>query len=205
MQSLKYALRSLDSLLQFHRLCSFAETMTLLWTSSQRNSWHICRSFRWKIYAAAVLGLDAVAASVSVTSVQLALAWLLHPAPNILLTPNLFRQTSPRESSSRGAQLRSRLRVNAAPSTLRLSGAPSCHPLIESSYRFWRKLQRRAAAVLDEIGLVRSAGVHVLYKRPEIPANISNPASVVSATCRKQKGSANTGSIPVSATNSSPI
>ena len=43
--------------------------------------------------------------------------------------------------------------------------------------------------------------VHVLYKRAEIPANTSLPAIAVSVTYRKQEKAANTGSIPVSATN----
>ena len=47
-----------------------------------------------------------------------------------------------------------------------------------------------------------TSGVHFLYKPPEIPANIANAAVTVSATYRKRKDTVNTGSIPVSATNS---
>ena len=50
--------------------------------------------------------------------------------------------------------------------------------------------------------LARFAHVHVLYKRPEIPANTGVLAIVVSATYRKHVKAANPGSIPVSATNS---
>jgi hypothetical protein len=42
--------------------------------------------------------------------------------------------------------------------------------------------------------------VHVLYKRPEIPAKKAVPAIAVSVTYSKQEKAANTGSIPVSAT-----
>ena len=42
--------------------------------------------------------------------------------------------------------------------------------------------------------------VHVLYKRPEIPANTGNPAFANSVTYRKRENPANTGSILVSAT-----
>jgi hypothetical protein len=42
--------------------------------------------------------------------------------------------------------------------------------------------------------------VHVLYKRPEIPANKGLPAFALSVTCSKRKRAANTGSTPVSAT-----
>jgi hypothetical protein len=44
--------------------------------------------------------------------------------------------------------------------------------------------------------------VHVVHKRPEIPANTAIPAFAFSVTSRKQVKVANTGSIPVSATNS---
>ena len=44
--------------------------------------------------------------------------------------------------------------------------------------------------------------VHVLYRRPEIPANTANPAFVVSVTCRKRWKAANPDSTPASATNS---
>jgi len=53
-------------------------------------------------------------------------------------------------------------------------------------------------AILKTVGQVRG---HVLYKRPEIPANKANPAFAVSVTYRKRRKAANTGSIPVSATN----
>jgi len=43
--------------------------------------------------------------------------------------------------------------------------------------------------------------VHVLYKRPEIPANSGIPAFAVSVTYRKQEKAANPGSILASATN----
>jgi hypothetical protein len=46
----------------------------------------------------------------------------------------------------------------------------------------------------------RSGRVHALYKRPEIPANSTNPAFAVSVTYWKRKKAANTGSTPVSAT-----
>jgi hypothetical protein len=42
--------------------------------------------------------------------------------------------------------------------------------------------------------------VHVLYKRPEIPANKVVPGIAVSVTYSKQEKAANTGSTPVSAT-----
>ena len=42
-------------------------------------------------------------------------------------------------------------------------------------------------------------GVHILYKRAEIPANAALPA--VSVTYTKQEKAANPGSTPVSATN----
>jgi hypothetical protein len=42
--------------------------------------------------------------------------------------------------------------------------------------------------------------VHILYKRPEIPAKKVVPAIAVSVTYSKQEKAANTGSIPVSAT-----
>jgi len=45
------------------------------------------------------------------------------------------------------------------------------------------------------------AHVHVLYKRPEIPANTAIPAFADSATYRRQEMAANPGSTPVSATN----
>jgi len=51
-----------------------------------------------------------------------------------------------------------------------------------------------------EFGQIR---VHVLYKRTEIPAKTVIPAIALSVTYRKQESPANTGSIPVSATNSS--
>jgi hypothetical protein len=44
--------------------------------------------------------------------------------------------------------------------------------------------------------------VQALYKRAEIPANKVVPAIAVSVTYSKQEKAANTGSIPVSATNS---
>jgi hypothetical protein len=44
--------------------------------------------------------------------------------------------------------------------------------------------------------------VHVLYKPPEIPANGVIPAIAVSVTYRKHEKAGNTGSSPVSATNS---
>jgi len=48
-----------------------------------------------------------------------------------------------------------------------------------------------------------STRVHLLYKRPEIPANMANYALAVSATYRKLEKAANPGSIPVGATISS--
>ena len=42
--------------------------------------------------------------------------------------------------------------------------------------------------------------VHVLYKRPEIPANTAIAALAVSVTYRKHEWAANPGSTPVSAT-----
>ena len=47
---------------------------------------------------------------------------------------------------------------------------------------------------------LRQIRVHVLYKRPEIPANKVVPAIAVSVTYRKQEKAANPGSTPVSAT-----
>jgi len=44
--------------------------------------------------------------------------------------------------------------------------------------------------------------VHILYKRLEIPANKVIPAIAVSVTYRTHEKAENTGSIPVSATNS---
>ena len=58
-------------------------------------------------------------------------------------------------------------------------------------------------AVLDQRDQSRQQLlVQILYKRPEIPANCALPAFAVSATYRKQEKAENTGSIPVSATNS---
>jgi hypothetical protein len=50
----------------------------------------------------------------------------------------------------------------------------------------------------SELGQIR---VHVLYKWAEIPAKTVIPAIALSVTYRKQESPANTGSIPVSATN----
>src|SRR5215831_15860617 len=54
-----------------------------------------------------------------------------------------------------------------------------------------------ASQTLKTFGQFR---VHVLYKRPEIPANTAIPAFAVSVTYRKQEELGNPGSIPVSAT-----
>ena len=56
----------------------------------------------------------------------------------------------------------------------------------------------RREATLKPIG---QFGVHVLYKRLEIPAKKAVPAIAVSVTYSKQVKAANTGSTPVSATN----
>jgi len=51
-------------------------------------------------------------------------------------------------------------------------------------------------------GNVAQIRVHVLYKRPEIPANSAVRAIAISVTYRKHEKAENPGSIPVSATNS---
>jgi hypothetical protein len=56
---------------------------------------------------------------------------------------------------------------------------------------------RSLPAILKIVGQVP---VHVLYKRPEIPAKTVIPAIALSVTYRKQESLANTGSIPSSAT-----
>jgi hypothetical protein len=68
---------------------------------------------------------------------------------------------------------------------------------IESGIQFEVKVLRSEGMAL----FASSARVHVLYKRPAIPAKTSVPAIAVSVTYRKQERVVNPGSTPVSATN----
>ena len=62
--------------------------MTLLWTNSQTQGMAYVPFFPLGGFTPLQSSeLDAVAASVSATPMQVALAWLLHRAPNILLIP----------------------------------------------------------------------------------------------------------------------
>jgi hypothetical protein len=65
-------------------------------------------------------------------------------------------------------------------------------------FAVWLRFPRLSQQTLKTFGHFR---VHVLYKRPEIPANGVIPAIAVSVTYRIHEKAENTGSTPVSATN----
>jgi hypothetical protein len=73
-------------------------------------------------------------------------------------------------------------------------------PVIGSSYRSGRTARKQVINHGWSLGCPEVAGVHVLYKRLEIPANHVLPAIAVSVTYRKHEKVENPGSIPVSAT-----
>src|ERR1035438_9775165 len=83
-------------------------------------------------------------------------------------------------------------------------GFPFTRPRSKSERRGKHRALPADSSCLSQKTL-KSSGhfrVHVLYKRAEIPANAEIPEFDVSVTYRKHETAENTGSTPVSATNS---
>jgi hypothetical protein len=87
------------------------------------------------------------------------------------------------------------------PAAVRPCAEVSLGPWLNWCTRMKKCIPAQTARPFEEISLIR-IHVHVLYKRPEIPANSAVHAIAISVTYRKQEKTENTGSIPVSATKS---